>query len=379
MWNIKNIRYKKEIIAKKLKECNNINEKILLLLTLTNYINILNSNKSIKIRLYNTIDNIINGNYTLIKETYNKTNKIFIEEDYLDINYLDYLLKLVNIISSSNLLSQLNDEDKNRFNFKKLNLSTKDLINISKLFFKYLNDEELYIYAMEVLNNEDYLNYTKEFSNKYINAYGLTFFDYYYKKVYSTIARTNTILDLQANNHEITHGIDFYYGKKMPTINYYGFHEIPTYTMDYLFINYLDKLELDKEETQKLRLKKDLYLYKLALQINNEIKELNLLKNDKNNTQKYTTKDVYNILDWRLKRKLLELESGIIAYGLYKQICTNYEYGMNNLKLFMKSTIPKNQKPNFEFINLNDNTILDLAHEIGYYSNKDKNILLKKR
>ena len=67
-------------------------------------------------------------------------------------------------------------------------------------------------------------------------------------------------------------------------------------------------------------------------------------------------------------KQLLELESGVISYGLYTQIQTNKEQGLSNLKSFMKTIIPKTKTPNFSFINLDNQAIMDLSKQIGAYS-----------
>ena len=90
----------------------------------------------------------------------------------------------------------------------------------------------------------------------------------------------NNLFDFQVLNHEVMHGVDFYMQKKLPSENYYGFHEVPTYTIDYLFIDYLESKELDSNEIQKLRMKKDNYLQELAKLTQTQIKGA-LIRNKK--------------------------------------------------------------------------------------------------
>ena len=72
-------------------------------------------------------------------------------------------------------------------------------------------------------------------------------------------------------------------------------------------------------------------------------------------------------------RNLLELESGIISYGIYKRICMDYNMGLNNLKSIMSTALPKDKKPDFSNIGLPDQALLNLSKEIGSYS-KDHEI-----
>ena len=71
-------------------------------------------------------------------------------------------------------------------------------------------------------------------------------------------------------------------------------------------------------------------------------------------------------------KRLLELESGIIAYGIYRQIEENFEQGLNTLKTFMKTTLPKDKKPDFSNIGLTEEKILNLSKEYGDYSKNNQ-------
>lgn len=78
-------------------------------------------------------------------------------------------------------------------------------------------------------------------------------------------------------------------------------------------------------------------------------------------------------------KNLLEIQSGVMAYGLNKQFEENYELGLKNLKTFMKTIIPKDKRPNFSKIGLTENELINLSFEIGNYSRKyqDNNIKSK--
>ena len=78
-------------------------------------------------------------------------------------------------------------------------------------------------------------------------------------------------------------------------------------------------------------------------------------------------------------KNLLEIQSGVIAYGLNKQFEENYELGLSNLKTFIKTIIPKDKRPNFSKIGLSENKLINLSFEIGNYSKEyqDNNIKSK--
>ena len=42
--------------------------------------------------------------------------------------------------------------------------------------------------------------------------------------------------------------------------------------------------------------------------------------------------------------------------------------GLNSLKELMRNPLPKDQTPDFSFINSDNNTLLDLSKEIGTFS-----------
>ena len=61
----------------------------------------------------------------------------------------------------------------------------------------------------------------------------------------------------------------------------------------------------------------------------------------------------------------MEIQSGIIAFGLSQQMNYDKELGINNLKQFMKNDIPKQQTPDFSFIGLSNETLLQLSQQMS--------------
>lgn len=378
MWNISEIKEKKAKVIQKIKNCSDPVEKEKLQITLSSYISMLDNSGSIRYtKFYNLMDKITNGNFTLIKPSTKfiiKGENIIIDKmGFIDEEYLAFLIELTkNVAKTKSVI-----EDPSSLQFSTINYSNEELVNISKAFYSYLGDKEIYNYAIRNLDDPTSLNFSTSFASYSEDSDGITCYDYIYNKAYCATVRSNKLWDLQANNHEIMHSIDFYMQPKLPTQNYYGFHEIPTYTIDYLFINYLDTIGIDKEEVQLLRIDKDDYLQWLAFKIDNQIQKKLCLLCQKNNItglgtlysfKEYTEKDVIKILDPYLLKDLLELESGIIAYGLYKQFKENYELGLQNLKTIMKTPLPKTVKPDFSNIGLPDEALKDLSLEIGNYS-----------
>ena len=125
-----------------------------------------------------------------------------------------------------------------------------------------------------------------------------------------------------------------------------------------MFIDYLNLKGLDGSEVQKLRMKKDNYLQELARLTKTQIKSA-LIRNKK--YQNPTLDDVRKVLHPQLIKQLLELQSGVISYGLYNQIKIDKEQGLCNQKSFMQSILPKGKTPNFSDIGLDNQSLLELS------------------
>ena len=369
MWDIADIKRKKEKILKEIKDCNDIQKKEMLEMTLASYISMIDNCGTIKnTKFYNFLDKITKGNFSLIRPSTkyisNAGQIIIRNKDYMDIHYLSFLLDIMNnIIATPSIVSDIELSS-----FNSISLSNEDLLNLSKLFYKELADEDIYIKALKTINNKNATNFSNIYSNSYSEVMGITFYDFLNNEAFCTTKRNYTIFDAQACNHEIMHSVDFYFKPKLVNETYYGFHEIPTYAIDYLFIEYLEKIGFDKDEVQKLRIKKDNYLRSLALRTKYMIQNEIIQKKGLNFLKKYSSRDVLDILNPFIIKQLTELESGIIAYGLHKQFDINYNIGINNLKKLMTTSIPKDRKPDFSNLELPDKKLIELSYEIGSYS-----------
>lgn len=86
-----------------------------------------------------------------------------------------------------------------------------------------------------------------------------------------------------------------------------------------------------------------------------------------------TIEQIREILNPQLKKQLLEIQSGVTAYGLNEQLKENKEYGILHLKEFMKSIIPKEQTPDFSYIGLSNYELLQYSNQFGNYSMQNEN------
>lgn len=363
MWNLKDINSKKSYVTERLKNCSNPKEKEILELSLISYLALLDNSGTLRYTgFYNTMDKITQNRFSERREQDNVQLEIdlfFKDAAVMDDEYLQFLLDIGNNIAETPPID-FDDRDIRTFE-----TDYESILNVTHNFYRDLGDQEILEKAEKILNDESSINVSKIARRGMADCSGLTFNDYLFGKSYINLTKKNNLFDYQVLNHEVMHGIDFYMQKKIPSENYYGFHEVPTYTIDYLFIDYLESKGIDINEVQKLRVQKDNYLQALAKLTQTQIKGA-LIRNKKYNDS--TISDIKEILNPQLIKQLLELESGVISYGLYTQIQIDKEQGLSNLKSFMKNIIPKTKTPDFSFINLNNQTIMDLSKQIGTYS-----------
>ena len=363
MWNIKDINSKKSYVTERLKNCSDPKEREILQLSLISYLALLDNSGTLRYTgLYNAMDKITQNKFSEKREHENaqlEQDLFFKDGAVISDEYLQFLLNICNNIAET---QTIDFDDRSITSF---DTNYESILNMSHNFYRDLGDQEILEKAEKLLTDESSINISKIARRGMVDCSGLTFNDYLFGKSYINLTKQNNLFDYQVANHEVMHGVDFYMKNKIPSENYYGFHEVPTYTIDYLFIDYLESKGMDKNEVQKLRMQKDNYLQELAKLTRTQIKGA-LIRNKKYKDP--TIEDIREILHPQLIKQLLELQSGVISYGLYCQAKIDKQQGLDNLKSFMKSIIPKTQTPDFSFIGLDNQTILDLSKQIGTYS-----------
>jgi hypothetical protein len=371
MWSIKAIKEMQKYATERLKNCQNPKEKELLQLSLVSYQALLeNSGTFTQTQIPNIMDKLTRNQYSQKKEQEigELEHKLFFgDEAYIDDDYLIFLMQLCSNVASTEIVKM--DEKM----FSNFDVSYESIVNMSKNFYLQLGDEEIYKNALKVLDDESALNFSKVSRRGMTNCSGLTFNDYIFDKAYCNITKLNNIFDYQVLNHEVMHGIDFYMQKKVPSENYYGFHEVPTYTIDYLFIDYMGQMGLQPDQVQVLRQQKDNYLQSLATITQLQIKRIIISQKGYKASINHNIEDVKDALNPQLKKQLLEIQSGIMSFGLFSQMKQDKQVGLNNLKTFMKNIIPKNSIPDFSSIGLSQSEILEYSKMIGTYSNQNEN------
>lgn len=238
------------------------------------------------------------------------------------------------------------------------------MIEISKGFYKWLGDKEIYDYASEMLDNKSHLQFKdlKYQENGFGIASGMTYYDPLFEEAYIGITQEFTLFDAQVFNHEVMHSIDFKMHQKLPSNNYYGFHEVSTYTIDYLFFDYLEEKGYDLTEINKLKYRKTEYINRLA---SYSLLRLQLSNGNKFSFQNVSTGNLKKSMNSDIRKNLLEVQSCLIARSLYAQIKDSKEFGIANLKRFMQTNIPINQVPDFSYIGVSRQELLNTSKEIG--------------
>ena len=365
MWNIKKLKKKMKYVLNRLENIKDPKEIEKLKLTLISYYTMLdNSGTFVNTKLPNILDKVTNNKYSNIKDEKLATTEIELfsnNKGYMDNDYLQFLIKLCDNISLDHSLNY--DVPV----FETFNISKEEVVNVSKNFYYSLGDKDIYQNALKILNDENSLNFSKISRIGFEDYKGVTLNDYIFDKSYCNISLQKNIFDYQILNHEVMHAVDFYMKKKLPSENYYGFHEVPTYTIDYLFLDYLENSGFPKNQIQILRNQKINYLKDLATITKMEIKRLLSREKGYKTSINPSISDISDVTNLKINKRLIELQSGIMAYGLYNQINQDKENGIINLKTFMKTIIPNNITPNFENIDLSSSILIEYSKIINSY------------
>ncbi len=299
------------------------------------------------------LDKITKGKYSANKD-YNRLYKIggivLKKETYgvLSKEYLQVLVKMASMIQKPQV---------NATKFGSMEFTNENLRNIAISFYRNL-DSELGQVASSIIFTPGLINVSDYRREKKFD--GTTWYDYINNVPYVNVSRTGTIVDAQAFCHELMHASDFVMNPKYYDSNYYGFHETPTYCVDLLFADFMESNGIDVNEVNNIRSERINYICGLAYQSLFQIR----LKIGRETFKSSDIDVVYNALDEDILKNLLEVQSGIMAIGLYKQIYQNKEYGVNNLKGFMKSLISKSEVPDFSKLGLDYETLMTICENI---------------
>ena len=365
MWNTADIKKKKKYILDRLSNVLDPKEKERLEYSFLTLTAVLENSGSVRYtRLYNLLDRVSNDRFKLINDQKyaELEQKLFTEKELeLDDEYVSFLYNMINNVDGYTGLSEVPE-------LLPVKSTNEELKLIAKQFYTDLGDEEIEQAANKTLNNPSLLNFSPHYRKCFKDYGGIAFYDYVFKNVYCTVRKSDNIFDSLSCAHEVMHGVDFYMSEKLPSENYYGFHEVPTYTINYLFIDYLSSSNTSSEEVNKLKIHVDAYIQQLAIMILSRIKRQIICNKKVTGSYKASIENIKRALNNDIMRHILELQSAVMAYGLYLQIKNNHQQGINNLKTFMKSNIPKDKVPDFSHLGLSNEVLLELSNHIFDFS-----------
>ncbi len=366
MWNLKDIKQKKDYVREMIQCCSNEKERKEFFLTLRNYMFMLEESGTFQYTgVFNFLDKITSDHFSFYYYMWMLKGQdidfSLFSSCLIDENYLSFLLQVAYNVSHTGSLDRcLYDPI-----FRVEDYDYDFIETISMIFYSSLQDKEIWKYAKKVIESEDSFQVSKIMRCGLENSLGTTFHDFVFHKSYSLVHKQNNILDLQIYMHEVLHQIDFYMQPKSYFFSYFGFHEIPTYALEYKFLFFLYEFGFSKEEVQKLELQKDLYLQRLAILTIQKIKT----SLSKNHISMFSSiHDVYKILDISILRSLLEIEAGVIASMLGRELVYTPNIGLQKLKKFMDLLLPKDKRPDFSFVGFDEETILKSSREVGSFS-----------
>lgn len=308
--------------------------------------------------VYNTaiapfLDKITRGKYSANKDSNRlcKTGEIVLTKDTYGTLSKDYLQVLINMAS----MIQKPQVDATKFG--SMQFTDENLKNIAMSFYGNL-DSELGQVASSIISTPGLINVSDYRRTRRFD--GTTWYDYINNVPYVNVSRAGTIEDAQVFCHELMHANDFVMQPKYFDSNYYGFHETPTYCGDLLFADFMEANGIDGNEVNNIRSERINYICGLAYQSLFQIRS-------KIGRETFMSGDIdamYSALDEDILKGLLEVQSGVMAIGLYNQICQDKEYGVSNLKGFMKTLIPKEQIPDFSHLGLDYGTLMNICENI---------------
>lgn len=325
------------------------------------------------LRTYLVIDSLQSKDYTLptlIDDLLNKHYKLTEECNNLNLNLTtlndfakpvisdDYLCFLLNLVQNLKSLKTIYSTDNKELSYYKF--AEHKAVSTSYQFYSFLEDDEIVDNASAILSNPSHYEFKSKLGN-FKELAGFMVEDYYFNKPYIYCTNNDNLFTYQAFNHEIMHGIDFYMNPKVRNTIFRGFTEIPTYTIDYVFLDFLEENNYNSNDVDALRRKKYDYIQKIANEVFLEIDYLLKLRYFSTNIDIASCENIHSILSNKIYNTLFELASSVIAEGLYRQILIDRKQGLKNLKTIMKNDFSNREFPDFSLVNLDSGKLLQIS------------------
>ena len=352
------IKLKERYILEEISKITDKRELEKLKYSLRTYL-VIDSLQSKDYQLSTLIDDLLNKHNKLIKECNNLNQKLTTLNDFAKPIISDYYLCfLLNLVQNLKSIKTIYSNDIKELSYYKF--SEHKAVSTSYQFYSSLEDDEIVGTASVILSNHSHY----EFKSKLGNFKGIAGFmvgDYYFNKPYIYCTTNNNLFTYQVFNHEIMHGIDFYMNPKFKNSIFGGFTEIPTYTIDYLFLDFLEENNYNRNDIDALRRKKYDYIQKIANDTILEINYLLKLKYGSDNISTISCQNICSVISNKIYNTLFELASCVIAEGLYRQILVDRKQGLKNLKTIMKNDFFNKEFPDFSLANLDSYKLLQIS------------------
>lgn len=365
-WNINDINAKMKYVQERMKNPVSQEEYNRLHLTLIHYLNMLDNSGRIRYTgIYNLYDKIFQQKFSVerLQQTVKVESKLLFKEPCkTSEEYIQLLIDMASKLSRKKIEEDFDIPKE----FPKINLLENQLVQINKDFYGNLGDSEIFQYIEKIFDlQSNYINFSNIKRTGQNSIAGSCFSDYIFNKAYVSLVKSGTLFDCQVLAHEVMHGVDFYFRQKMFGEYYWGFSEVPTYTIQLLLYDFLKEKNFDSKQIEKLRNFQYVmasYLSKLTL---NKIKKRLIEEGRIEASYSLYAKDVINGITLRELDLLKSIQSYVLSYGLFLQINNNKNAGISNLKYFMKNPLPNNQIPNFSSIGLGNQTLIQLSDRLS--------------
>lgn len=299
--------------------------------------------------------------YLYSKKESKKAQNIFLNTFHLERSYHQYF-------SSCTISNYYETPLKQCHFYFKETLSKQKFISIIIDFFK-TELPEFYPYFLNLLN-ENQIIYLKEKDYLEKESIGLTKYLPTSKKSYIFIPLEYTLKNMITLVHEVGHTIHFNFIKDdyLSFANNY-FSEIISYFFEQIFLNYLIKNNLFKEECNR-------YLNSLAILLYNKANHLYIISNINftvDNLYNITTQsteiyeqikehlndnfDIYKLQNLNLRKTLLYYYGILFSYELLEQYKINRSETLKNIKNILCNKNIENLEDILEYINLDIESI----------------------
>ncbi|MDD3340730.1 MAG: hypothetical protein PHN72_00810 [Bacilli bacterium] len=374
-WDVDDIRKKKAYILKRLKNVSNPLEEKKLCATLLSYHSILRNSSTIRYTWFPGILDKITKNISLqmeAKKYYPRIDNIFSSiTPKLTDEYLTFLIKICRNLAEFPVEVRP---------LTPVSINDEVIIDVSRRFYESL-EYDPFIKLSQKITNPDKKFINLESKSPHVSeqrkSIGLNIKDYLFNESYCMVRRENDLYDLVALNHEVMHGIDFQLRPRMVGEEHYGFHEIPTYAIDLVLLDYLDENGIYAEYTDEVRTNKKETTRNLAFKTFYRLQQrIEQTKNKRiflGSDFDCTIADIREILDFSDIKDLLEIESYLIAEMIADRFKINKEMGMQTLKTLLLTPMPSDKTPSFEHIGIYPEEIIKVS-ETYYSSSKQSQI-----